>query len=243
MVQFKWDLPNSHNSAITDQSLMIMDSEGTPRQYHACSYASAASCVISTRALMGAPFNLIPGTLIQATIKMRNQAGWSAISDAQICDSRIKTKPCNLRSPAFVSDKDDKITLKWDTCPAELGTHRYVLKWDKGEQQEPAVFTKLTERVKGQATFPVDTAGNTSRRFTFSIESRNEWCGNGAPATLSVVRTFCPRPMECIKVNQQRCSAKLSWSAPKDDGGAPVKEYKVEVQKGDGSWYHLKNCN
>jgi hypothetical protein len=84
---------------------------------------------------MAAPFNLIPGSLIQASIKMKNQAGWSAISDAQPCtDSRVKTKPCNMRSPILVSDIDDKITLKWDNCPAELGDHRYELKWDQGEQ-------------------------------------------------------------------------------------------------------------
>jgi hypothetical protein len=89
MVQFKWSQPSNHNSAITDQSLEILDTDGTPRQYNACSFASASTCVISTRALMAAPFNLMPGTLIQASIKMKNQAGWSTISDAQPCDSRV----------------------------------------------------------------------------------------------------------------------------------------------------------
>lgn len=49
--------------------------------------------------------------------------------------------------------------------------------------------------------------------------------------------------MECVKVSQLRCSARFSWSAPTDDGGAPVTDYKIEVQKGDSSWHHLTQCN
>jgi len=192
---------------------------------------------------MASPFKLVPGTLIQASIKMKNQAGWSAISDSQPCASRVQIKPCNMRSPILVSDKDEKITLKWDTCPAEYGDHRYELKWDQGVQKQPQELMKLTERDGSQNTFTLDTTGNTFRRFTFSVESKNEWCGNGSPATLSVVRTFSPRPMECVKVSQLRCSSRFSWTAPADHGGAPVTDYKIEVQKGDGTWHHLSQCN
>jgi hypothetical protein len=104
-------------------------------------------------------------------------------------------------------------------------------------------MTWKSTRSSTQNTYPFPTNGSKSRKFVFSIQSENEWCGRSEPAFLTVIRTFPPSPMECPKVSQLRCSARISWTAPEDDGGAPVSDYKVEIMKADGSWYHLTQCN
>jgi hypothetical protein len=57
-VLFKWNQPRTYGSAITGLSLTVLDNNNVAQQYDPCSYASALSCLITTRSLRNPPFNL-----------------------------------------------------------------------------------------------------------------------------------------------------------------------------------------
>ena len=73
---------------------MIADNKGTFHKYNGC--FTDSSCLVPVKHLMQPPYLLSPSLPLLATIKVRNEAGWSEPSAPHSCSTFIKTQPCAL---------------------------------------------------------------------------------------------------------------------------------------------------
>ncbi len=139
------------------------------------------------------------------------------------------------------------------------GTDRIVLSWTRPTNEGDGITgyrievspdgnswtTRATVTGRNTTTYTHSglTPGTTRHYRVYAISSAGEGpASNVDDATTDIGRPSAPLALSATAVGQN--SIRLAWSAPNDDGGAPITRYRVEVSRtGTSGWLLVTSNN
>ncbi|XP_070534198.1 LOW QUALITY PROTEIN: twitchin-like [Ptychodera flava] len=178
--------------------------------------------------------NLEAGKDYEFRVLAENAAGESEPSKPSKAVT-ASDEPKAPSQPEVVNVRKDRAKLKWEAPKDDGGSpiKGYVVEKKKkdGEWEEA-----LKKPVQGtEATVPDLEAG---KDYEFRVLAENA-AGESEPSEPSKAVTACDEPDAPTRpevVDVQKDQAKIKWEAPKNDGGSPIKGYKVQKKEDNGKW-------
>ena len=234
-IELTWTAPNAGSSAITGYQI-----QARPNQNRPWGIVEANTGNTNLKYTHG---NLTPDTTVQYQIFAINSQGMSPASNTAEATTKregnVPDAPTGLRATA---QGPNQINLAW-TAPANTGTSAI-----NGYRIEFAAAATgpwsdlVTNTGSTSTSYPNSGLQPNTTRY-YRVRAINQ-TGESEPsnvdhATTTTVIT-APQPPTSLSATAQGANINLSWTAPSDDGGAAIQNYKIEKSDDGGTtWTDL----
>ena len=158
---------------------------------------------------------------------------------ASATTGEVPGAPTGLRAAA---DGPNAIDLNW-TAPATTGTsaiigYRIEVSTDGGANWTDQVLNTGNANTTYKHTGL--TAGTTRHYRVSAINNTGTGAPSGPASATTTVVISAPQPPTNLSATAQGANINLSWTAPSDDGGAAIQNYKIEKSDDGGTtWTDL----
>lgn len=239
-----WD-KGSDEDNIREYEVKILNGEGEFVKHPECDVASAQTlddprCGLTMSSFWSGDFQMDQGTYITASIKAKNDKGWSDASRWNTDGAMVQKVPSMMNPPEGSRDlAGNDVTLNWNQviAPRNGGADviTYVLEYNLD------LDTDWETKFGGenQATVPVGTTTYThtnagSEKLYYRIAAKNMWgTGPFSRPNLEVDVAKAPDQISRVTVNDAGM-VRITWVDPEEGGGSVVSRYEVEIRHQDG---------
>jgi titin len=215
-----WTAPATNGgSAITDFKVETSRDGGK-------TWAVAAKQAPSTSTTLGLT-GLAPGTTYQVRVSAINGVGASGFLTGELKTlGSVASQPLNVSASSVAGTT---LTLNWD-LPATNGGLAI-------SDYKVASWTVIPHTASAVRTFNV-TNLTKNKAYQFRVSAINSLGAGAASDVLKVstLATVAVAPTGFNSTSITTGAATLGWSAPTDNGGASVTDYKVEISRDGNSW-------
>jgi titin len=181
-------------------------------------------------------FGASPGTNYLVRVAAKNEAGLSSYLEGSLRTlATIPGAPLNLKI-SKVSYRT--LTLGW-SLPSSNGGSAITNYKIEFSSDEGATWTEISHAVSASRSFNV-TGLTRGKTYKFRVSAINV-VGVGmatTPASATTLLATASAPQSLTTANVTSESADLSWTAPSDNGGAPIIRYNIEISSNGGTtWF------
>ena len=223
-VSLSWTAPaDNGGAAITDYIV----------EYKAASASQWSTFADGTRTSTTATVTgLTNGTEYDFRVKATNVAGNSAASATATTTPRtVPDAPTSLTA----TPDDTEVSLSW-TAPADNGGAAitdYIVEYKAASASQWSTFADGT-RTSTTATVTGLTNGT---EYDFRVKATNVAGNSAASATATTTPRTVPDAPTGLTATAGNTWVDLSWTAPTDNGGAAITDYKIQYRAGaTGAW-------
>jgi hypothetical protein len=254
-VVIEWSAGNAED-AITEFEVMILNGNGDFVSHPDCDEEAAAAlnppkCAISMSSFWSGDFQMDQGTYITASIKAKNDKGWSEISRWNTDGAVVEKVPAMMNPPEGVRDEaGGNVDLTWNTMESPRDGGSVVTTYVLQTSNAPADgWTTLLGTDDGQNDAAQDVeeythelAGN--EKLFYRIAARNRWgTGPFSRPNLEIDVAQEPDQISSVSVNDAGM-VRITWYAPESAGGSNINRYEVQIKDGNGDYVSpADDCN
>jgi len=233
---------------ITEFEVQILNGDGDFVSHPDCDEAYAATleepkCALSMESFWKGDFQMDQGTYITASIKSKNEKGWSSGSRWNTSGAVVEKVPAMMNPPQGLRDEaDGSVDLTWNTMtsPRDGGSiiNTYVLQYTT---DAAGTWTTLLGTDDGQndASQDVDEYTHTDAgndKLYYKIAAKNRWgTGPYSRPNLEIDVAQEPDQISSVKVNDAGM-VRITWYAPVNAGGSNIASYEVQIKNQAGDF-------
>ena len=247
-----WATPYNGGSPLTRYTITIKNADGVTftEDTTNCNGADStiladATCTIPISALNGAPLSLPWGSSIWVKVTSTNIVGVS-ISSVEGNNAIILTNPdppINVVNLPLVTHSS-QIGLSWGDDTENGGTPIIDYRVWYGQGEVPSSYVILASNVVGQTYTSTGLIADTI--YTFKLQARNNFGYSTVYSTpvsiLAAKVSTVPLSLANDDTMTGATTIKITWTAPSDNGGTPVIDYRVNYKVStDSSWIILSD--
>lgn len=246
-VIIQWAKGNAEDN-INQFEVQILNGDGNFVAHPECDEAAASlldepKCALTMKSFWTGDFQMDQGTYITATVKAKNDKGWSDASRWNTSGAKVEKVPSMMNPPEGLRDESNNdVKLTWNVIdpPRDGGSSvtTYVLQFTT---DVAGTWTTLLGTDDGNNNAPQSTAEYThasagNEKLFYKIAARNKWgTGPFSRPNLEIDVAQEPDQIDEVRINDAGM-VRITWDDPANGGGSVIERYEVQVQNKAGTF-------